>query len=367
VSSGQQRTGIGVIDTSSLWAAATRLYGQESVFAHPSRALYANSQEYSLSLMHNIILYDELRTDFDILEEEEDWYRRPVSEIIRHLSGAVRIDPMPTTVNDDKIMSAILPVFAEKIQNGSLRSAPSGAYDALEGFDFDVNSLFGAVSEVAVTDQGSLADMGIAPEWGGDSRERLIGLGRYLSVTSRTIRYSAHSRQIQSQEGRPSAFCASPKRIELLRDYFDADYIASSQLGATGFTDLFAAFGLPKSGYDFSGMISKPLSLSDLGLAIGDLPTHEAIDRVLRLRDTDEACEIRRIWARQLWRGGSNAVEGYGTDQSMSNMTVGGDVYQIQIVGLPAGQQLQAVPRPIAKLIGELRAWLMNALKRNLG
>jgi hypothetical protein len=53
-------SGIGVIDTSSLWAAASLLYGDNRTFSHPNRILYANRKDYFLSLMHNIILYDEL-------------------------------------------------------------------------------------------------------------------------------------------------------------------------------------------------------------------------------------------------------------------------------------------------------------------
>ena len=185
-------------------------------------------------------------------------------------------------------------------------------------------------------------------------------------MTVRTIRYSAHSRHIQSNEGRPSAFCASPQRIELLRDYFDADYLANTQLGATGFADLFAKLNLPKLGYDFSGIISKPLSLTDLGLAIAHLPTDEAIDRVLQVRNTDEAREIRRIWAARLWGTGLHAVEGYSSSQSIENVTAGRDVNQIHLViGVPAGEQPPTTAPQTVSLTEQLRAWLLNALTRN--
>ena len=116
--------------------------------------------------MHNIILYDELRTDFDIQELEEEWYRGPVTEIVKRLSGAVRINAMPSDVRDDTIMSAILPVFAEKMQKGSLQSGPHGAYDTFERFNLDMRSFLEAVSVAGAHDRACLAEMGITAEWG---------------------------------------------------------------------------------------------------------------------------------------------------------------------------------------------------------
>jgi hypothetical protein len=149
------------------------------------------------------------------------------------------------------------------------------------------------------------------------------------------MRYSSHSQAIHSQEGLPSAFCASPRRIELLKDYAGSDYVKTLQYGMEGFSDLFGRLGLPRSGYDFSGFlyITKPISFTDLSLAIADLPPEEALTRVLDIRETDEGREVRQIWSQRLWAGGTHSVEGYG-HQSVKNSTISGNL--IQIIGVPA-------------------------------
>jgi hypothetical protein len=115
-----------------------------------------------------------------------------------------------------------------------------------------------------------------------------------------------HSNFLQKQEGVPSAFCALPKRIDLLRGYVDHQAITKSKRAVEAHMDLFS--GLPKTGYDFSSVVSKPLPLSDLSQALKGLPAAEALDRVLEIRNTDAANEVRQAWADRLWAGGAHAV-----------------------------------------------------------
>src|SRR5262249_41588824 len=146
-----------------------------------------------------------------------------------------------------------------------------------------------------------------------DNTDKVLALVSSLSIVARTVRYAAHSRYVHTKEKRPSAFCASPRRIELLQNYFDADYVKSLQSGTGDFVGLFSRLGLPSTGYDFSGFSAKikPISLSDLSHFLSRLQPREALDRVLRLRGTAEAQEVRRIWADRLWSRGQNALEGY--------------------------------------------------------
>jgi hypothetical protein len=62
--------------------------------------------------------------------------------------------------------------------------------------------------------------------------------------------------------------------------------------------------------------------------------TTKALDKVLRLRETSEAKELREIWGKGLWRGGNTALEGYGQPirMSMENVKAQGDVIQRTIV-----------------------------------
>lgn len=52
-------------------------------------------------------------------------------------------------------------------------------------------------------------------------------------IAARTLRYSAHSKFIQSTEGIASAFCASPSRIDVLKDYLDPNSFNRSKTSIT--------------------------------------------------------------------------------------------------------------------------------------
>src|ERR1700730_4891453 len=127
--------GIGVTDTSSLWAAGSLVYQPEKqgfratsppdLSLHPIRELYATNEWYFLSLLHNLLLYDELRTDIDVLSSEEAWYHEPVRKLLKHLSSAVRIDSIPGAFTDDQVMEAIAPAFIEKTKSELNSDRPS--------------------------------------------------------------------------------------------------------------------------------------------------------------------------------------------------------------------------------------------------
>jgi hypothetical protein len=348
--------GVGVIDTSSLWAVATIFYKEEisvygdptEVFYNANRELYESQQQYFTFLLHNLILYDELRTDFEVLESEPDGYREAVKRFIAYLSPAVTIKPMPTSITDAEIMLKILPAFLERTRSDLRSAAPSPATEQIVASTQDywhlqhsrsIDSVYNLMQVLGAHAQAellALAESDLGPDLQGvDTHAKLSSIVRNLSVLARTMRYSSHSQAIHTQEGLPSAFCASPRRIELLKDYTSSDYMKTMQYGVEGFTDLFARLDLPRSGYDFSGFshIVKPVSFTDLSLAIADLPPEEALARVLAIRETDEGREVRRIWSERLWAGGTHSVEGYG-HQSVRNSTIFGNL--IQIIGVPA-------------------------------
>lgn len=355
--------GIGVVDTSSLWAAAnfldSRPTSSQPTLSSPNQAVNSSEQrEHFTALMHNIILYDELRTDFDVLAREDSSYSGPIKTLVDRLAGAVAVAPLPSTVSDFEIMEEILPMFFDALRrnHGDL-GAP--AYPLRETpFNWAMMNAFHAdpwQSELDVHGGG-----GLPPDFvrkfeavyvsflasrrvqtgstaAGDEEQATVWLEsaiRALSVVARTIRYAMHSRFLQTQEGLPSAFCASPRRIQLLQDYVDHDQFEAAKEQAVASPDLFSRLGLPKSGYDFSGLVAKPLSLSDLGRAIAHLSPDEAVDLVLRIYDTDAAQELRGVWAERLWSAGSHALEGYS--QVIRDVTVGGDLW-VQLTAVPAG------------------------------
>lgn len=405
-------SGVGVVDTSSLWASASLIFDHDlppdaknfDRLSHPNRELHHTKYSYFLSLLHNLVLYDELRTDIDVLAREFEWYRTPVRELLRHLSTAVTIESIPQTVSDLQIIEQIAPAFVKKTKS-ELRSANpsagtdqitaaaaeyayaraarystpgasrgllgdeySGADASFEASEDDVHEH--ALSESVAKELFKLAksDLGLNLNGLDDTSAKYRALVRNLTILARTVRYAAHSRFVHSSEKRPSAFCASPRRIELLQDYLDGNYLKSIQASATAFHDLFSQLGLPKSGYDFSGFTEsvKPLSMTDLSQFISGLKPQEALDRVMDLRNKPEAKELRQIWAGRLWNNGEHALEGYGRPiaAAMTNVNAGGDVYQIIAVELSGTRRLPGRKRvhpanrePGAGSIKDLRRW----------
>jgi hypothetical protein len=343
-------SGVGVIDTTSLWAAGSLIQDTyldlrpgDIEFNHPYRQIDSTKKSYFLSFLHNLVLYDELRTDINILSSEDDWYGAPVSTLLNELSSDIKVDPIPQSFNDAQIIELVAPAFVEKTR-AELRSR-SSTFISRQLRAFDVQN-FSSISyfrlkETADTLSGEVrkALVGLAKDDLTDERhgtfrsDEILPLVSGLSVVARTVRYAAHSRHVHTTEKRPSAFCASSGRIELLQDYFDTDYVKSLQSGAGDFVSLFSRLGLPKTGYDFSGFSAriKPISLSDLSHALSGLQPKEALDRVLQLRETAEAKELRRIWADRLWGRGQNALEGYrhGINATMANIEADGDGVQI--------------------------------------
>ena len=349
--------GVGVIDTTSLWGAASHLGGQssrtgdpEEIFDHPIRELSATNVDHFLTLLHHIILYDEIRTDFSILTTEEDWYQAQVRQLIGRLSPVLEIRPIPTTVTDYETMDLILDQFIAQTRADFRSSSPSAAFrqmgvvaGASRYTETDVDYLSSHIPPAILAQLKALiTEYGYSAFDGQTPQSILVALVRQLSVLTRTIRYCAHSHHVQEHDGVPSSFCAAPRRIEVLRDYMAHDEFARLREIAHPPSKLFARLGLPKTGYDFSAFSPsiKPLSASDLWRAVQNLPPAEALARVLDLRETAEAKEIRGTWAARLWAGGSEVVEGLG--QSMKNIVASGDVIQLII----ASPHVTAVSRP---------------------
>jgi hypothetical protein len=359
--------GIGIIDTSTLWAAGTLtgsmpydLTGDtvKDFLRHPNREIYSTNNDYLVSLLHNLLLYDELRTDVDVLTN--DLIYGPVRELIRKLSSVIKIDPIPQTFSEKDILEAICPAFVSKTRTELESGRPSVGVSqiavAASNFHGIYNSgVAGLLPEEqldrileSLSENTRNALIGLAGDLGSDlsqiaSRHSILSaIFRNLSIIARTVRYVGHSRSVHTTEKRPSAFCASPRRIELLQGYLDKEYLETLRAGVADFVDLFSRLGLPKSGYDFAGFAAaiKPISLSDLSYAVSKLAPQKALDRVLEIRGTSEALAIRRIWAERLWRGGEHVLEGYGypITASMRNIRADGDV--IQIIATETGSEV---------------------------
>jgi hypothetical protein len=366
-------SGIGVVDTTSLWAASVLLgsgrdEGPEDIFNHPNRELYATKSQYFASMLHSLVLYDELRTDYDVLNLQPNWYATDVQAILERLSPVVKVTSIPNTVFDADIVTSILPAFIEKTRDAIVQHKLSPALRQMESaarlkpvqdtpsYSYGVaNILAGKEAQDLREFAGSEVIKGLL---GGNIEANYYGLARNIGIVARSMRYCAHAIYLQSSEGTASAFCASPRRIELLSDYMEPKHFAELQYGAKSFLDLLSKLGLPSNGYNFSvfSQSFNPISISDFWSTIGHLPPLEALERVIELRQTDAARELREFWAERLWSRGSHVVEGFA--QSVRNSTIHGDL--IQVIATPAGpgivdEQMPLVERMKQGLLGRLR------------
>ena len=373
-------SGIGVIDTTSMWAAGSLIYPdphsleEYSLELHPNRELHSTKQEYFLSLLRNIVLYEELRTDTGILSSEFDWYRRPVERLMASLSSVIRLESIPDSLSDVEIMNAITPTFVSKTSAELNSERPSPGTEQIQLYYHLYSSraihsdASDSVYSLSDNSRGWILDLIkdiCAREPSLIEDQALPGIMRNLSILSRTIRYAAHSNYVNEREKRPSAFCAAPRRIELLQDYCDEKYFRNMLSASNEFNNLFAKLRFPRDGYSFEGFSSdlELVSLTDLWSSVSSLEPQRALDKVLRLRETSEAKELRETWGQRLWRGGNTALEGYGQPirMSMENVNAQGDV--IQIVALQANV-------PSLNLLGgietgndtELRKWIRSQI-----
>jgi hypothetical protein len=374
-------SGIGVVDTTSLWAAA-KLLGYGGPNDPRRQEEVAADRRYFLSLLHSITLYDELRTDSWILSHEAGWYSDAVKGTLSRLEEAVKVTAMPG-VDDHEAMLHVLPAFVAGIreaagsQDPDLRSAGTLALISarayargglqppdplllryaergtpLEGVDPEVRR---EIEHLAKDPR--VWGRGFRWFWcrvfgGVNERQKQEALLRSLSIAARSVKYAAHSSSIQKEEGRPAAFCASPRRIEILRGYLSREALSSLEAGADRFADLLPKLGLPTEGYDFTVM-RDPLPLTAMSRAVRRLSAQEALDRVVALRSTLEGRQLRQAWAARLWDSGPQALEGHargrvGGFQSMRNVFAR-DIRQEVQVHLPEMTLVIAAPAGAAE------------------
>jgi hypothetical protein len=228
----QSTTGVGVIDTTSLWAASALLgkpsdrFGtrpRSEFFIPETRSLYTTKHQYFLSVIHNLMLYEELRTDTEILEAAPHTSRdtlpstwpveasSPVTQLLTRLSSAVKISSIPSTITSYDLARSILPAFMEKmrhdLQKPVLTSSSNQIAQAASAYasaakSSIVESMYGFYFD----ELAALARSDLGPNFQGLSEfETLAALSRNLSTLARTILYASHSQFIHNHEKRPSA------------------------------------------------------------------------------------------------------------------------------------------------------------------
>jgi hypothetical protein len=324
---------ITVVDTTSLWAAA-KLLGYDRNHPRRHEEEDTTNRHYFLSLLHSIVLYDELRTDTWVLTREFAEYSDAVKETLSRLAGAIRVTAMPDA-DDREAMLCVLPTFVAGVREaasgrnldprsaGTLALVYARAYagggaeppDPLiirvgryRADDDDGNIAPKVWSEIdRLVKEARIRGRGFGTVTEHEKRRALL---RSLSIAARSVKYAAHSSSIQKEEGRPSALCASPRRMEILRGYLSREALSPLETGVGGFADLLPKLGLPTGGYDFTVM-RDPLPLTALSRAVQELSAQEALDRAIALRSTPEGRQLRQVWAGRLWDSSPQVIEGH--------------------------------------------------------
>jgi hypothetical protein len=146
----------------------------------------------------------------------------------------------------------------------------------------------------------------------------------------RGICYAGFANNYSSEKSTPTVYLASPGRIRALAPVLSTEELKRIQYPKLAYADLVGHLKLPSKGYSFSQFPSLPPHyLSDLALQIQDKGPREALDYVLRIRQSDEAATLRKSWADRVWEHSKSAAIGSGHSQTISNSTITGDVTMV--------------------------------------
>jgi hypothetical protein len=93
------------------------------------------------------------------------------------------------------------------------------------------------------------------------------------------------------------------------------------------YQDLVDLLDLPSQGYTFSHLAFP--EVSKLTTSLYDSPAKSALELLLKMRQSDEAEEVRARWAERVWNSGSSCSIGAEyAGNVLSNSTVYGSVFQ---------------------------------------
>jgi hypothetical protein len=146
----------------------------------------------------------------------------------------------------------------------------------------------------------------------------------------RGICYAGFANNYCAEKSVPTVYLASPGRIRALAPVLSAEELKRIQYPKLAYGDLVGLLKLPSKGYSFSQFPSLPPHyLSGLAQQVQDKTPREALDYVLRLRQSDEATTLRKSWADRVWEHSKSAVIGSGYSQTISNSTITGDVTMV--------------------------------------
>lgn len=123
---------VGVVETSVLLAA--RLFmgsntGHTSLYSVYGE--FARGSEVFVNFLHNLLLFEELRTDLSICGED-GWYNNSVMEMIEQLQGVVSVTGMPQQAPEeqDELLDAFATAYANWLNRNAAKITSSSPFSA---------------------------------------------------------------------------------------------------------------------------------------------------------------------------------------------------------------------------------------------
>lgn len=159
-------------------------------------------------------------------------------------------------------------------------------------------------------------------EWGVDP-----ALLPFAIFVYRGICYSGFANNYSTVHDSPTVYLASPGRMKALAAVLSANEIKKINYPKQAYMDLVRLLNLPGNGYSFTEFTSLPsFYLSSLAQQLYDKTPREALDYVVKLRQSGEAVTLRKSWSERVWERSKSAAIGPTYSQSISDSNITGDV-----------------------------------------
>jgi hypothetical protein len=146
----------------------------------------------------------------------------------------------------------------------------------------------------------------------------------------RGLCYSGYANHYSQEHSTPSAYLASPGRMQVLEPILSKEAINKFAYPKNAYADLVNRLKLPKSGYDFSHLSGTEFArMSELTEEFFNAPPDDALSSILTLRQNREAIRVRRDWAARLWDHSSSCAVGVARGNSITKSNIYGNVTQV--------------------------------------
>jgi hypothetical protein len=325
--------GISVIETSVLWAAWSFMQQGCDVDVPDE---FTSARPLFINFLHNLLLFEHLRTDLDVAGEE-DWYAQGVRSLIDELRGVVSVGGMPPIEQggDRFLENKFAPEFKAYVEKSVTGGKKKSLFD-LPWFYYKRGLRTGSSDEMVYRVLQETIDQ--APLVRGFDPEERFFLAANGAFLFRGLRYAGHANSVWKNETRAAVYSASPGRIAALASFLNSPTIGNVPFLQTNYLDLIEGLSLPKTGYDWDFLPERlrPIKQKTLREMLASLEPRKALEKVLSIRESADGKRIREIWASRLWNRGQSCIEG---GQHIVNSNVHGSVVQIAISKEAYGHQ----------------------------